>query len=51
MEATSARLKTPRNMPMVTMMLIQIVPAVPPFARPKVLVTTENSQVFPSTTT
>jgi hypothetical protein len=28
-----------------------MVPAVPPLARPKVLVTTPNSQVFPKTTT
>ena len=36
---------------MQTIMLIHIAPAVPPFAMEKVLVTTPNSQVLPSTTT
>ena len=48
---TSDMLSTVKNMPMQTMMLTQIAPAVPPLAREKVLVTMANSQVLPRTTT
>lgn len=50
-EAISAMLRTQTNMPRQTMIVVQIVPAVPPLAREKVLVTIENSQVLPRTTT
>lgn len=49
-EASSAMLSTTKNMPMQTIMVVQIAPAGPPLAMEKVLVTTANSQVFPKTT-
>lgn len=50
-EAISAMDKTHVNVPRHTARVIQIAPAVPPFAREKTVTTRENSHVRPSTMT